>query len=86
MNRIVAARLISGHMNATDATEIARILLNGWLFLKSVIRAAHMKASAEIYHAACAGESKLGYNKEIKDESNRAHDHKFMKCGEKNFI
>lgn len=47
---------------------------------------AERMATAEIYHAACAGKSKLGYNKEIKDESNRAHDYKFMKCGEKNFI
>ena len=41
---------------------------------------------SEINHTCSAHESKLGYNKEVKDESNRTHDHKLMKCGEKNFI
>ena len=42
--------------------------------------------SDEISHTGSAHESKLGYNEEIKDESNRPHDHKLMKCGEKNFV
>ena len=39
--------LISGHMKAMEATEIARIMLNGWHFLTSTIRDAHAKASLD---------------------------------------
>lgn len=44
---MVAARLISGHIKATDGTEIASIILNGWQVLKSTMRAAHAKASLD---------------------------------------
>ena len=63
---MVAARLINGHMKATEGTEIARILLNGWQFLKSTMRIAQPKG-------------KLGYKEEVKDKCDRSHDHQFMK-------
>jgi len=49
---MVAARLISGHIKATDGTEIASIILNGWQVLKSTMRAAHAKASLDTTDAA----------------------------------
>lgn len=47
---------------------------------------AERMATAEIYHAACAGKSKLGYNKEIKNKCNRSHKCQFMKSGKENLI
>ena len=35
-------------MKATEGTEIARILLNGWQFLKSTMRIAQPKASYDV--------------------------------------
>ena len=40
----------------------------------------------EIHHTVCTCECKLGHDEEIKDKSDRSHDHQLMKSGEEHAV